>query len=115
MSIKILIAEACIVSTEAGPRPVNVGETIDADRDSAYLLARMGRGYYLERGDDPGKGAYTATVEDKVRLKQQAAAIEVTRAESAAAAAIGSPAGMATLVAEQVMRALTAQRPAASK
>lgn len=111
MGVKIIIAEACAVPTEDGPQHLDVNETVDVDKDTARELAKLGRALYLDKFDDPSKGTYTATADDKAKLKKLAASIDAEREARAVAAAVTTPAGLAALVAQQVQAALAAAAP----
>lgn len=75
MGQKLLIMAACLIAGETIGTPVAVGDTVDVPKDDAAYLARSGRALYLDKSDDPTKGQFTATAEDKQRAKEQAKAI----------------------------------------
>jgi hypothetical protein len=43
MGLKVLIAEACSIPTEDGPRGLAINETVDVDKETAAVLTRAGR------------------------------------------------------------------------
>lgn len=106
--MKLLIIAACTIAGEAVSTHADVGEEVDVTKDEAGTLARMGRGLYLEKADDPTKGQLTATAEDKARVKKQVAAIKAEREAREVANQAQSPAGLAGLIAATVAQAVQA-------
>lgn len=108
--MKILILQACLVlaAGAAAAAHADVGDVIDVSKDDAYALTRMGRGMYLERGDDPTKGSLTATTDDVKRAKKMAEAIARDLVERERNAAAQSPQGIAELIAASVASAVQA-------
>lgn len=112
--MKIIIREACAVPGDEGrTRHADVAETVDAPKDDALLLCRMGRAYFVDKADDPTKGTLTAGAEEKSSLKKQADMIARDRQDREAQAAAQTPVGMATLVAVEVAKAIAATAAAA--
>lgn len=107
---KILIAEACTLAGEEFSTHADVGEEVSVSKDDAAALCRMGRAYYLDRDDDPSKGKFTATADDKKRVAGLAKAI---KAEVEARTA--KPVDVSAQVAAEVAKALAAAgvKPAA--
>lgn len=107
---KILIAQACTLPGEEFSTHADVGEEVALGKDDAAVLCRMGRAYYLDRDDDPSKGKFTATAEDKKRVAGLAKSI---KAEAEARSA--KPVDVSALVAAEVAKALAAAgvKPAA--
>ena len=105
---KLIITQACQVAFGEGTTHADVADQIDATKDDAATLTRMGRAMYLDRTDDPTKGSLTATKDDVDATKRHAKAIAAERAERADAAQAASPAGLAVLVAAQVAAAVQA-------
>lgn len=80
--MKILIIEACLVNfhDDLGGQHQDTGAVIDVDKDSARSLTAMGRALYVEKKDDPSKGAhYTASSE----MLNAAKAVTAARTRSA--------------------------------
>lgn len=87
--MKAIIKEACLVNfkDDKGGVPVEVGETIDADKETIGSLVRMGRAKYLDKKDDPHPAKInTATPEDMQQLKSMAEAAKKAADKKAAAA-----------------------------
>jgi hypothetical protein len=105
--MKLLIKEACTLAGPERSTHADVGDEVELhSKDEALLLARMGRALYLERSDDPTKGSFTATAEDKAVLKKRVAALRQEREARDLAAQAQSPAGLAALVAQVVAQAV---------
>ncbi|MGL4576368.1 MAG: hypothetical protein ACRCV9_16410 [Burkholderiaceae bacterium] len=101
--MEIVIKEACTVTGEAIAEHVAVGQTVEVSKDEATTLTRMGRALYLNKADDPSKGAFTASKEDVTALTKQGKAIlaaEATRASP--------PDSQASIIAAAVTAALAA-------
>lgn len=114
MGIKILIIVACQVLASEGTRHADVAETVDTTKDEATALVRAGRALYLERSDDPTKGAHTASKDDVEATKRHAKQIAAEREERAQAAQLATPGGFNALIAAQVAAAVQAAlKPAA--
>lgn len=110
MGIKLLIAQACIVSGDEVGHHVDVGDTIEvATKEEALALTRAhGRAFYLDKADDPTKGTLTATAEDKDRIKREVKQIAAAAAQRAVEAQVQTPSGMASMVAAAVAQAVQA-------
>lgn len=108
--MKIIIREACAVpgEEEGRTRHADVNDIADVPKEDAQLLCRMGRAYFLDKGDDPTKGTLTASGEDKASLKKQAEALAADRRNREQMAAAQTPVGMAALVAVEVAKAMAA-------
>ena len=111
--MKLLIKEACQLAGEAISTHADVGDTVDATKDDAALLTRMGRAFYLDKSDDPTKGTLTATAEDKAAVKKAANAVADMLKERAAASPEGAAAAVAAANAAMVASAVTAALTAA--
>lgn len=77
--MKLLITEACQIAGESVSQHADVGTEVDLPKDEAILLARMRRAMFLDKADDPSKGAMTASAEDKATVKKRATAIADAR------------------------------------
>lgn len=109
MGIKLLIIAACTIAGAEVSTHADVADVVEVEsKDEAVTLARMGRALYLDKAQDPQKGALTATAEDKELAKRSAKAIRESLEIRAAEAAATSPAGMAAMVAAEVAKAVQA-------
>lgn len=107
--MKLLIKEACTLAGPERSTHADVGDEVEVhSKDEALLLARLGRALYLDRADDPTKGTFTATAEDKAVLQKRVAALQSEREARDLAAQAQSPAGLAALVAQAVAQAVQA-------
>lgn len=111
--MKILIVVACAIAGEAFSSHADVGDVVDVPKDDAASLTRMGRAMYLDKSEDPTKGALTAGPEEKAAVKRAAAAHNDMLKEREAAAAVNSPAGISALMVQAVATAVTAALSAA--
>jgi len=115
MGIKLLIIDACLVAGEEIARHAEVSEEVDVSKDDAAALTRMGRALYLSRDDDPTKGQFTATADDKSRAKRALAAITAERKAREQAAQAQSPDGLSALIAASVAAAVAQALSAQAK
>ncbi|WP_428421960.1 hypothetical protein [Methylibium sp.] len=105
--MKFLIAEACTIAGEQVSRHAEVNEEVDIPKDDALLLARMGRGYLLNKEDAPkGQESLVATSDDRAQIKKRAAGIKAEREARAEAEQLQTPTGLAALVAASVAQAV---------
>ena len=107
--MKLLIIEPCTIAGNELSSHADVGDEVDVhSKEEALLLARMGRSRYLDRNDDPTRGQFTATAEDRSIVKKRVSAIRAEREARELAAQAQSPAGLAALVAQSVAQAVQA-------
>lgn len=109
MGIKMLIKEACLVPAAGAPtgQPAEVAETVEIDtKEDALMLARAGRAYFLDKGNDPTKGLLTATKEEIDQVKDHAKAITAARKERDTERQLQSPTGQAAFMAAEIAKAV---------
>lgn len=105
---KLLILAACAIAGAELSAHADVGDVVDVSKDDASQLARMGRGLYLDKLDDPSKGLLTADADDKKRVAGQAAAIAAERDARELVTKVQSPIGQAEMIASAVAAAVAA-------
>ncbi len=71
--MKVILKQSCLVNYEddRGGVHVDAGEVVEVREDRARELVRMGRALYVNRDDDPTKGANTAESRGGKKAKKE--------------------------------------------